>query len=182
MSHTDSGSRSGTRRRLSDSRAAAVVMLVGSIAVIGGALLFQYVGKLEPCELCLLGRWPYYIGIPLLVVAAIGGNRRAVAVSVFAIVGLVFLAGAGLSFYHVGVEQHWFPGPTECTATATEATSIEALKAQLMAQEPVRCDVVQWSLFGISLAGWNFIASLGLAALSAASLRRAWRSPSTRSI
>ncbi len=155
-------------------------MLVGSIGAIGGAWFFQYAVGLEPCELCLLERWPYYIGIPLLLLAAMWRRRPIVAIPVFTIVALLFLAGTAVAFYHVGVEQHWFAGPTACTAPATDATSIEALKAQLMAQQPVRCDVVQWSLFGISLAGWNLVASVVLAALSVSALYLEWRVGSIR--
>jgi disulfide bond formation protein DsbB len=72
----------------------------------------------------------------------------------------VFVAGSGLAFYHVGVEQHWFVGPTACSGAATDADTLEALKAQILHQQPVRCDEPAWSLAGISLAGWNLLASL----------------------
>jgi disulfide bond formation protein DsbB len=157
-------------------------VLGGSIAVIAGAWLFQYVGKLQPCELCLLERWPYYITIPLLAVAALTGHRRAMTIPLLMIIALLFLSNAGLSFYHVGVEHHWFAGPTECTGAATEAISVEALQAQLTTQQPVRCDVVQWALFGVSLAGWNLVASAAFAALSFTGLGTAWRAPAPRQV
>ncbi len=84
----------------------------------------------------------------------------------------MFLAGAGLGFYHVGVEQHWFQGPTACTASGAAANSVDALRAQLMGRQPVMCDQVQWSLFGISLAGWNLLASLAMAGFGAMTARR----------
>jgi disulfide bond formation protein DsbB len=152
-------------------RPAAFLMLIGSVAVIVGALLFQYVGKLEPCELCLLERWPYYLGIPLLVTALLTEKYPMVARVALIIVAVLFTAGGFVSAYHVGVEQHWIAGPTACTNPTAEANSIEALKAQLLAQEPVNCDVVQWSLIGISLAGWNLIAQLALVSVSAIGLR-----------
>jgi len=176
----------------------AFLVFLGSIAVVGSALLFQYVGGLQPCELCLLERWPYYIVAPLsaLALAAAtrpvfvplgnlgmlarlelvlaGGGRRLLLLSVFTIATLLFLSGAAVGFYHVGVEQHWFTGPTACTAPAAGATSIEALKAQLLQLQVVRCDEVKWSLFGISLAGWNFIASLALAGLSLKAVHAVW--------
>lgn len=157
-----------------------LITLIGAIGVIGGALFSQYVGGLEPCELCLLERWPYYIGIPLLAVAVVGRRRPIVTVPVFTIVALLFSAGTAVAVYHVGVEQHWFAGPTACTDPLTEATSIEALKAQLMALQPVRCDVVQWSLFGVSLAGWNLIFSAVFAALCLVGLHATWRARSMR--
>jgi disulfide bond formation protein DsbB len=147
-------------------RSATSLALLGSLAVIGGALFSQYVGGLTPCELCLLERWPYYVAIPLLVIALARGARGSLALGLIVLVALLFLASSGLAFYHVGVEQHWFAGPTACTGTGGTAHTVEELKAQLMNQQPVRCDEVPWSLFHISLAGWNLVASLVLAALS----------------
>lgn len=174
MSDSKLISRLGAYRPIPGHGLAALLMLAGSIGVIGGAWLFQYVGGLEPCELCLIERWPYYTGIPLLVFASVAHRHRKIALPVLFIAAALFLAGAGVSSYHVGVEQHWIAGPTACTSPTAEAGSIEALRAQLMHQEPVRCDVVQWSLFGVSLAGLNLIASLVLAALSLVGLREEW--------
>jgi disulfide bond formation protein DsbB len=152
-------------------RRVVLLDLVGSTAVIGGALLFQYVGGLQPCELCLIERWPYYAAIPLLLLALAAGVRRPIAPAILAVVLIGFLAGSAVAVYHVGVEQHWFAGPSACTGPASAAHTIAELKAQLLNQQPVRCDVVQWSLFGVSLAGWNLIASLALAGLSLSALR-----------
>src|SRR5665213_636179 len=143
-----------------------LLVLLGSAAVIGGALLFQYVGGLAPCELCLLERWPYYIGMPLAVLVILAGGQRNLLIGGSALVMLLFLAGSGLAFYHVGVEQHWFAGPTACTGGSTGAKSLEDLRAQLMATQPVRCDEPQWTLFGVSLAGFNLLASLVLMVLA----------------
>lgn len=157
-------------------RLAPVLILLISAAMVGGALLFQHVGGLTPCELCLFERRPYYAAIALALIALAVKGRGALTLVVVVLCGLLFLGDAGLSFYHVGIEQHWFAGPTACTGPAVRATTIEQLKAQIMHQQPVRCDVVQWSLFGISLAGYNLLASLALAGLclfSAPHLRRA---------
>ena len=150
---------------MSGRRFASSLALLGSIAVIAGAWLFQTVGGLAPCELCLLERWPYYIAIALLLLAFATGLRRGFATLLITLVLLFYLAGSVLAFYHVGVEQHWFAGPSACTGPTSAAHTVAALKAQLMGQQPVRCDEVQWSLFGISLAGWNLAASLVLAGL-----------------
>jgi disulfide bond formation protein DsbB len=150
-----------------------LLVLLGSAAVIGGALLFQYVGGLAPCELCLLERWPYYIGMPLAVLVIAGGGWRNLLIGGSALVMLLFLASSGLAFYHVGVEQHWFAGPSACTGGSTGAKSLEDLRAQLMATQPVRCDEPQWTLFGVSLAGFNLLASLALAVLAILALRDA---------
>src|SRR5438876_12015040 len=101
------------------------LLLVASIAVVGGALLFQYVGGLQPCELCLYQRWPYYAAIVATVVALLSGGERAMR-AVIVLCTLLFAASTVLAFYHVGVEQHWFAGPSACTGSVTGATSIEA--------------------------------------------------------
>ena len=150
------------------SRAVPLVILVASVALVGGALLFQYVGGLQPCELCLYQRWPYYAMVVLSALALAAG-RPAVSAWVTGIAAVAFLAGASLAFYHVGVEQHWFAGPSACTGAL--GGSIEDFRRQLMAQQPVRCDEPQWALFGVSLAGWNLLASLALVAFCVVALR-----------
>jgi len=154
-------------------RRLARLVFVGSVAVIAGALLFQYVGGLAPCELCLYERWPYYVALPVALPMLHGPVTRGDARGAAAILLLVFSASVVLAFYHVGVEQHWFAGPTACTGGSTGAKSLEDLRAQLMATKPVRCDEPQWTLFGVSLAGFNLLASLGLMVLAILALRDA---------
>src|SRR5581483_5870737 len=110
---------------------------------------FQYAGHLEPCELCLAERWPYYIAIALSLVALARAARPAPLW--LGLLALVFLASAGLAAYHVGVEQHWIAGPTACTGTGVGvAKTVEELRRMLENQQPVRCDEIQWSFLGIS--------------------------------
>jgi disulfide bond formation protein DsbB len=141
-------------------------VLVASLALIAGAFGFEYLGGLSPCELCLAERWPYYIAI-IASAGLLAFRNPAPDRVVRSFFALLFLGSAALAFYHVGVEQHWFAGPSACTGPAAAADTIEALKAQLLAQPVVRCDVPQWTLVGVSLAGWNLLASLALAALAA---------------
>ena len=86
-----------------------------------------------------------------------------------------FLASTALAFYHVGVERHWFAGPSACTGATSGAASVAALQQLLEARQPVDCDVVQWSFMGLSLASLNLIASIMLLALSLQALRGAPR-------
>ena len=144
-------------------RAFTAFVLVASAAVLGGALLSQYWGGLAPCELCLLQRWPWGVAIVIALIAMMVGSRP-VLPWVALLLAAVFVVSSGLAFYHVGVEQHWFAGPTACSAAATAADSVEALKAQILHQQPVRCDEPAWSLWGVSLAGWNLLASLVMTA------------------
>ena len=153
----------------------AGTVLAASIAVLGATLMSQYWGGLDPCELCLAERWPWWAAIAISVAAWLAGARLTLPAPAI-LLALVFLVSAGFGFYHVGVEQHWFPGPSACTASGAAATDIDALRAQLLGKQAIMCDQVQWSLFGISLAGWNFLASLAMAAFcGAAARRRVWR-------
>jgi disulfide bond formation protein DsbB len=145
-------------------RSFPIFVLVTSSIVMGTVLFSQYWGGLAPCELCLTERWPWDVAIVIAFVAVMAGSRPALP-WIALLLAVVFIIGSVLAFYHVGVEQHWFAGPRACTAEATPAT-LEELKAQLMHQQPVRCDEPAWTLFGVSLAGWNLLASLTMAAIS----------------
>jgi disulfide bond formation protein DsbB len=140
-------------------RAFTAFVLAASAVVLGGALLSQYVGGLAPCELCLLQRWPWGTAIVISFIATTVGSRPALP-WVALLLAVVFVVSSGFAFYHVGVEQHWVTGPTACSGAATAADTVEALKAQILHQQPVRCDEPAWLLWGISMAGWNLLASL----------------------
>jgi disulfide bond formation protein DsbB len=132
--------------------------------VLGTALLSQYWGRLQPCELCLLQRWPWAAAIAIALVALLAGGRAALPWVALAFAG-VFAVGVVFAFYHVGVEQQWFAGPSACTSSGAGAATLEDMKRQILGTTPVLCDKVQWSLLGVSLAGWNLLASLVMAAI-----------------
>src|SRR5579862_1315962 len=160
-------------------RGFAGFVLTLSAIVLGAALLSQYWGGLAPCELCLLQRWPWAAAIAIALVALLAGSRPALPWVAVLLAG-VFAAGAAIAFYHVGVEQHWFAGPSACTAKGGGAMTLEDMKRQILGTAPVLCDRVQWSLWGVSLAGWNLVASLGMAAIAAAVFLRTRRRISAR--
>ena len=147
-------------------RGFAGFVLAASAVVLGAALLSQYWGGLAPCELCLLQRWPWGVAITISLVTVLAAGRGALP-WVAAVLAFVFAASAVFAFYHLGVEQKWFAGPSACTASTTGAMTLEELKRQILATAPVRCDEVRWSLFGVSLAGWNLLASLLMTAICA---------------
>ena len=148
------------------------IILVASAAIVGAALGSQYIGGLQPCELCLLERWPYYAAILVAAFGMAAMGHRAPRHAAMWLLVLLFAASACLGGYHVAVEQHWIAGPTACTGGIGGATSPEELLKMLEARQPVQCDVVQWSVFGISLAGLNLIASLLLFVFSFVAARR----------
>jgi disulfide bond formation protein DsbB len=145
-----------------DPRRYPVFVLAASAVVLAGALISQYWGGLAPCELCLMQRWPWAAAIVIALIAVLVRSESLLSWLALVLTA-VFAVGGALAFYHVGVERHWFAGPSACTGAATAADTVEALKARILGQMPVRCDEPAWSLWGISLAGWNLLASLGMA-------------------
>jgi disulfide bond formation protein DsbB len=142
-------------------RQARLLALLVPAALLGGALGSQYIGGLYPCEMCYWQRWPHGAAILLAlgaIVSPIGAPRTRPLVLLAAL--SIAISGA-IGVFHAGVELEYWEGITRCTATG--ATSLE----DIMNVPLVRCDQVQWSLFGISMAGWNAIFSLGGAALIA---------------
>ena len=156
------------------SRGFAGFVLIASAIVLGSALMSQYWGGLAPCELCLLQRWPWAAAILVALVALAAGSRPALP-WVALVLALVFALSVAFAFYHVGVEQKWFAGPSACTVSGGGALTLEEMKRQILGTAPVLCDRVQWSLFGVSLAGWNLLASLGMAAICAVVFARTRR-------
>ncbi len=155
------------------SRATALVVLAVAAGTIAGAWIFESMGYL-PCELCLLGRVPFYVGIFLAALTALAAHwgRAGLARFGLALLALVFLAGAGIAVFHSGVEFHLWPGPTECTGALTGALAPEDFLAQLKRVKPVRCDEPALLVFGLSLAVWEAVMSAGLAMLAGWGWRR----------
>ncbi len=145
--------------------------LLGSAVTLGGAFAFQYIGGLLPCVLCIYQRWPHGIAMVLLAIALGVGVRGQAGRALMALAGLVFLVGAGIAVYHVGVEQHWWVGTAACGTTASPSANLAELRERLLATPVVRCDEAAWSMFGISMAGYNALICLGLAALCAIAAR-----------
>jgi disulfide bond formation protein DsbB len=138
-------------------------------ALLWGAIGSQYLGGLIPCEMCMWQRWPHIAAI-LAALAAIGLRGKPPMSATFTALAALALATSGaIGVFHAGVEYDWWEGFTSCSALRPSGgLTLEAI----MAAPVVRCDEVQWSLFGISLAGWNALFSLGGAALILHLVRR----------
>lgn len=143
---------------------AAWLSAAGGAAALAGALGSQYLGGLAPCVLCVYQRYPYVVAIVLAVIALIAAPALARPALVLA--GVAFLATAGIAAFHVGVEQHWWAGTSECGSAATGGGSIEDLRASLLATPVTPCDTPAFTLLGISMAGYNLVYALALAALA----------------
>ena len=149
---------------------AAVAIAAVAAATIAGAWFFQLVLDIVPCPMCLEQRWAYYGIIPLAILIAIGtkaGAPRGVLLFGLALIALAALGNAGYGAYHAGVEWKFWPGPSSCTGNPTLNLGGGSLLDQLDKVKVVPCDVVQWRFLGISLAGYNALISLLMAALAA---------------
>ncbi len=141
----------------------AGIVVVASMAALAGAFHSQYAWGLEPCPLCLLQRYLYGFTIGLGLVALAGRWP----LTCIALAGAMFIGESGLAVFHVGVEKHWWAGLDACAqAGATPDTTGELLTMLMEVPPPPPCDQVPWSLFGISMAGYNVAYAAALAAIS----------------
>ncbi|MCF8482310.1 MAG: disulfide bond formation protein B [Rhodospirillum sp.] len=158
-------------------RLLALGLLLASASALLAALYAQFALGLDPCILCLYQRIPYVV-VALLAALAFQPNLpsrwRGVTLALCAV---ALLVNAGIAFFHVGVEQHWWAGTASCVSAAASGggvTNLADLRAALSAPAPnlARCDEPAWALFGITMAGYNLLICLGLG-LSTAAL--VWR-------
>jgi disulfide bond formation protein DsbB len=150
-------------------RTAALTVAAVAAATLAGAWYFQLVLDLVPCPLCLEQRYAYYLAIPLgalVALAAAKGAPRAVLLAGLAILAAAALGNAGLGTYHAGVEWGLWQGPTECTGPIGNFGSAADMLRRLDTVKVVRCDEVQWRFLGLSLAGYNVLISLLMAAVA----------------
>lgn len=145
-------------------RRLALILGLGPAALLGGALFSQYVGGLAPCEMCIWQRWPHGIAIALAALGFLTGPNLA-GRAALRLGALTLLIGAGIGAFHAGVELGYWEGPTSCSGGVPTGLSPAELMERLQNASLIRCDEVPWSFLGISMAGWNAILSLGLAAV-----------------
>ncbi|MDX3883253.1 MAG: disulfide bond formation protein B [Sphingomonas sp.] len=145
---------------------ARLLALLIPTALMAGALGSQFIGGLYPCEMCHWQRWPHYAAIAIALLAFL---VRPAARPLTILAALAIMASGAIGVFHTGVEYGWWEGLTRCSTIGNSGDIL----ADIMAAPMVRCDEVQWSLFGISLAGWNAIVSLaGGATILALCLKR----------
>lgn len=140
----------------------------GSLALLMGAYWFQYGRGLVPCVLCWWQRYPHFAAV------AIGALALALPGRVLPVLGLLAaLTSAGIGLYHVGVETGIFEGLASCSVDTLQGISgSDLLNTDISVGRPAACGTVPWSLFGISMAGWNVICSAALAGIWALAARR----------
>ena len=158
--------------------AAVAIAIIGSAALLG-AWFFQYVIGLPPCPLCLEQRVAYYVAIPLaamiLLGLSVGASRKVLLLALLAIAAAMAW-NAGLGVYHSGVEWHWWAGPQDCSGSTADFGPAGGLLERMQSERLVRCDEAAWRFLGLSLAGYNALISLALAAVALWGTAAAWKS------
>jgi disulfide bond formation protein DsbB len=162
--------------RSSAYRMGALVLFAAAVVILA-ALAFEHIGGYTPCPLCLQQRYAYYAGVPMLFLALVllSARRPHAAAAVFLVVALAFLANAGLGTYHAGVEWKLWPGPDTCAGAPQPLSTGGGLLKDLATTRVIRCDEAPWQFLGLSLAGWNVVACLLLAAGAVSAAAKALR-------
>jgi disulfide bond formation protein DsbB len=149
----------------------ASVLAALGIGLLLGAFAFEYLGGIKPCHLCLGQRLPWALMTLIAGLAMLSlrrGAHPALAPAAFVIAAGIALWSIYLAGFHAGVEWKWWPGPPSCTGSDL---SSGGFSASFDPAQIVRCDEIAWSLFGLSLAGYNFLFSLvALAAAGAGAI------------
>jgi len=138
-----------------ESRAAALLLIAVSGSLLLGALAFQHIGGLAPCEMCYWQRYAHGAVLLLALAALLTRSRVAAGLALVAM-----LVSAGLGGFHAGVEQGWWDGPTACSSGMAKGMSQADILDSLMDAPLIRCDAIAWQFAGISMAGWNALVSL----------------------
>lgn len=152
-------------RTADNPRLARALAVLVPAALLGGAYVSQYGFGLYPCEMCWWQRYPHFAAMALGLAAFVMKPPRVWT----ALAGLAILTSGLIGGYHAGVEYGWWEGITACTAPASGVNVLDFNAAPL-----IRCDVAPWALWGISLAGFNFLFSTlgGAAVVALAAYRR----------
>ena len=148
--------------------AAPLVALAAPLLLYGGALVSQFGFGLHPCEMCYWQRWPHQAAIVLALLALLLNRNDKVMRALTLLAAIAIAVSGAIGIFHAGVEYGLWEGLMTCSTSHSGPISLD----EIMAAPIIRCDVAQWRLLGISLAGFNAIFSLAAAALVLTLLRR----------
>lgn len=156
-----------------DTQNAASVVVFTSFLALAAALIAQYFFELHPCVLCIYQRIPYVFAIAFgLMSYGAAKQDKQIANLLLGIAGVIFLINFGIATFHVGVENGWWEGLSECGGADASNLTLEELRLQVLNAPVVKCNEVAWSLFGISMAGYNAFLSFMLAIYSFLSVKK----------
>ena len=147
----------------------AVAWLSGlaALAALCMAWIAQFGFGLAPCQLCYWQRYGYWVAIALAIAASFAGRESGARRALVWALSASFLGVAAIALFHAGIEYRWWQGFTACTASLGQAQSAEDFLTAIENAPIVRCDEPAFVLFGLSMAGYNFLYALMLAAFSA---------------
>ena len=154
------------QKSLIEGRAGPWITVALSFAALCVAWLAQYGAGLAPCHLCYLQRYAYWAAIALGCVAVRYSYEPKPRRIWLNLTGIALLTVAGIAVFHVGVEQGWWAGSEACVGEGAAGQSVEDLTATIMNAPLTRCDEPAFVLFGISMAGYNALYALALAAFA----------------
>ena len=131
-------------------------ILIFCISILLFAYFVEYVLKHPPCNLCLIARIPYLATIILVIIVLfLRQYEKMILISI----GLFFVFGTIISFYHLGIEQGFINESLMCNlGSGGVTTSAQDLLKQLETKS-VSCKDVTFKIFGLSLASFNTIVS-----------------------
>jgi disulfide bond formation protein DsbB len=133
-----------------------LIFLISIIALVS-AFFIEYVLGHEPCNLCILERIPYLLAIIVILLNFKFSHYEKFFIFLLSI---IFLAGAIISLYHLGIEQGFIKESLVCDLkSGSNLLSKEEILKQLQ-EKNVSCKDVTFKIFGLSLTSYNFLISL----------------------
>lgn len=142
----------------------SIILLVLPSALLLGALGFQYIGGLAPCDLCIDQRWPHLFAA-IMGLAALSLMPKPGIAKIAIILGAIGMAISGaIAIFHSGIERKLWPGPSSCSNRIDPNLSPEDYLKAIEQAAVINCGDISWSLFGLSMANYNALISLGAAA------------------
>ena len=129
------------------------ILFLISIISLSFALIAEHYFKIQPCDLCLKQRHPYYIFLIIFFILLFTSNFYKI--WLFILVQFVTLYGLFYSIWHVGIENKLLKAPSVCSTGLLQSSNVADLKEQILAKKIIPCDEVIWSFFGISAATIN---------------------------
>ena len=133
-----------------------LIFLISVIALVS-AFFIEYVLGHQPCNLCILERIPYLLAIIIILLNFKFSHYEKF--SIF-LLSIIFLAGAIISLYHLGIEQGFIQESLVCDLkSGSNLLSKEEILKQLQ-EKNVSCKDVTFKIFGLSLTSYNILISL----------------------
>ena len=134
-----------------------ISFLISSLMLIS-AFYFEYFHGALPCDLCITQRWFHgaIIAYSLIIILII--KKNLISKKILILGGAILWLSSSLAgLYHFGIEMNFWTGPDGCSSNID--FSKDTL-TYLLNKSPIKCDEVMYKIFGLSLAGWNALASL----------------------